>query len=47
MNISFEYLQNLLQEANALREIIEYQELNDTDYDEITYILKIRDTIVC
>ncbi len=44
MNINFEYLQNLLQEANFLRETIVFNELNDTDYDEITYIPNKNDT---
>ena len=38
MDISFEYLQELLQEVNDLRTKIEYSEANENDYDEIVYI---------
>ena len=44
MDISFEYLQDLLQEINTLRDTISFHELNDTDYDEITYIPNKNDT---
>ncbi|MCR4888316.1 MAG: hypothetical protein K5979_03940 [Ruminococcus sp.] len=44
MDISFDYLQDLLQEINTLRDTISFQELNDTDYDEITYISNKNDT---
>ena len=44
MDISFDYLQDLLQEINTLRDTISFHELNDTDYDEITYIPNKNDT---
>lgn len=44
MEISFKYLQELLQEVNDLRAKIEYSEVNENDYDEIVYIANKNDT---
>lgn len=46
MDISFEYLQKLLQEVSELREMIKYHELNEDDYDEISYIANKNDTTI-
>lgn len=38
MDISLEYLQKLLKEVNDIRKTIDYFNINENDYDEITYI---------
>ena len=47
MDISFEYLQELLQEVNDLRTKTEYSEANENDYDEIVYIANKNNTRIC
>ena len=44
MDISFDYLQALLTEVNALRENFPYRELNENDYDAVIYIANKNDT---
>lgn len=46
MDISFEYLQELLQETNDLRAKAAYSEVNENDYDEIVYIANKNNTSV-
>ncbi|MCM1427718.1 MAG: hypothetical protein NC118_14045 [Eubacterium sp.] len=46
MDISFDYLQELLQETEDLRVKAEYSDVNENDYDEIVYIANKNNTSI-